>query len=439
MADTDSVSEVSEVSEVAPQQTKEKLFFTAEDRESYVQSAVSSEEMHGNMGPYHFNIYPKNIVSDEEDPRRKDVTEALAAMIHKNPKYRAIRLSFYETLVHKISNHPVSRWQFAQNNIIVLVKGGVAYQYAVGPAYDQDFPFSDLDIEVHINPALDIKTYEAMHNCVSIILTQTMAQYKRMMDSMFGFTSKPIPYQVLDPETVDQFKKDHVAALAKLAETGTKYVSPFEDCVFRNMSSRYSFLLLDSNVHADSVVKVEVPHFHFSEKLPLAKTPFFCSINKSIDFKGGKDMRQGHIDLYRIRFNSLCVMVDDDDVRREVKVPADFIDVSIASKADTDSKDFWATGQYMDVRDPFTNIVLRIPTIPSSIKDLYKMLYIYDCPASKKQARIQKYMRLMEIQNMRNFQQMRPSPNFVQVLCAPPPPQPQPQPPPPPPRPAQQA
>jgi hypothetical protein len=88
---------------------------------------------------------------------------------------------------------------------------------------------------------------------------------------------------------------------------------------------------------------------------------------------------------------------ENGDVVRQERVPADFIDVSIASKNDAELIEFWNKGMCLNVYDRYANVWLVTPDIYSCIADLYKMLHVYECPESKKPKRQQKYTKLMQL------------------------------------------
>jgi hypothetical protein len=370
--------------------------WTPEQRNSFVEFAINSEDNRGQRGPYHFSTFPKVNGNEVEDTRRSLVTEALAKTIYqKNPSYRKISLAFYDTLFHKLSMNPYTG-PYMGNDVILLMKGGNAYAYVTQEQFPAEFPFSDLDIVVYINPYIEKESFDEIEKAVRITVLQTLSQYKRLLDHMF-FVNRQIEGRLLDEETVESFKFDFQEALNSIdMPDGVSVISPFESDEVRNFCSRNSFLI--ANKKENSVVRVEVPHFDRCERIPLRKTPLFCSYNKTIDFVRDNVSLQGHFDLYRIRMNTLFVEKDTEgNVIKEERVPADFIDVSIASKNDAELIDFWNKGRCLSIYDRAANVWLMTPDIQSCISDLYKMLFVYECPEGKKQKRQQKYARLTDI------------------------------------------
>jgi hypothetical protein len=366
--------------------------WTPSDREEFVSLAVNSTESKGNKGPYHYNVYPHAIVNEQDDHRKTLLTEALAKVIFSGkPAYRKISLKFYETLMQKLSTH-FATGPFMNSDICVLIKGGNAYTYIVDPEDLDKFPYSDLDIVISVNPALDDEVFEYISYNIHIIVLQTISQYKRMLDHLL-FINKEIENPILTSQEVADFKKDFNEAVRDIpCGENEEYFSPFESDEIRNTSSRYSFMLAHSKVQDNKIVKIDLPHFDKCERIPMRKTPLFCSYNETISFKRDNADLDGHFDLYRIRFNCLFTEMD-----KNQKLTADFIDVVIGAKDDAELIDFWNKGKYMCVLDKKVGIWLSIPTLETCIEDLNKMLTIYSCPEGKRSKREFKYNLLKQI------------------------------------------
>jgi hypothetical protein len=336
---------------------------------------------------YHFNVMPKITGNDgAENPQRASVTSKLMNVMFGTPEYRILALKMYSDLRIKIANNPVTR--VALDNIATVMKGGTAYTYVVRGCEDM-FPFSDLDIVIYINPNMPPKRYEVLKNALNTIVLQTMSQYKRTLDHML-FLGKPIDSTFMDNAVIRHFKEDFENALGDLDCEEGIFVSPFVDTATRNGVSRNSFIIADSLVKDDSVVRVEVPHFEMCEHIPLRKTPIFCSHNRSINFKRvpGSDDVIGCFDLYRMRFNTMFLKNDRDTTKREYNVvTADFIDISILDQSDAENADFWRHGAMAHVFDRFAGVWIDIPDVDSMIYDLHKMLNVYECPESKREKR----------------------------------------------------
>ena len=409
------------------------------DREDFIKEAVNSTVTRGHRGPYHFSVLPK-CEGTEEDVRRVMLTEALAKTIYKkNPKFRYMSLGFYYFLVDKIRIN-LEIGDLLWHDVMVVIKGANAYAYLTGAAEADtcaadtddegaaeaddgtDFPFSDLDIMIYVNPYMEDSMFSDVKRELRIIATQAISQYKRLLDNMF-FTNGPNKFKesemykeskLFDDELIEQFKKDYNAEVESLCGPGRLVISPFVDDAIRNTCSRYSFLL--TNNFENNVVKVDVPHFDRCENIPLKKTPFFCSYNETIDFKrDGVDLT-GKFDLYRIRFSNLVVEVDDEgNTLKEERVAADFIDVSIASKTDAELLDFWNNARCEQILDKeacdwrvfrgshWETITcwLIMPNVATCINDLYKMLNVYESPECKKAKRVARYEALKKVATAR--------------------------------------
>lgn len=434
--------------------------WTPSMRDAFIKRALTSEDTKGNQGYYWFNSMPKNIKPDEENAKKALVTKALMNTIFVNPKYRIIALRIYDILLNKIWNHPMLRMHY-QKNIIVQLKGGVAGTYLLGKT--SVFPYSDMDIVVFINPHLPKHMFDCIKETMSVVVLQTISQYKRSIDFMF-FSNKErmTPDQIrkqsceqfLPDDLIASFKQDYSEALKAMndlvhEERGTAssgdgdsednskgskgsecsedsgeggsgeggsgdggsedsdgdngyFVSPFESNEIRNESSKNSFMIANSQSQENTVVRVEVPHFEMCERIPLKRTPLFCSYNKAIRFnrlsaESGKFL-VGSFDLFRIRFNNLY-MKEDKEVKKvfHQNITADFIDIVISSQDDAELHDFWRHGATVVVNDPVANMWIAIPDIATMISDLDKMLHLYECPEAKREKRQKRLAALQEI------------------------------------------
>lgn len=374
--------------------------WTPEDRNDFIRTAINSEEQKGHKGPYTFSVFSKNGGGNEnEDFRRSLLTDALAKTIYNTkPSYRKLSLGFYETLYSKLATNIFTAGHM-NSNIVLLLKGGNAYAFVTQELYPEDFPFSDLDIVIYINPYLDQHVFNELEKAVRIIVLQTLSQYKRLLDHML-FLNKPVDGRILSEDVIQEFKNDYTKMLEDITlPDGASFLSPFTSDEIRNYCSKNSFLITKSQAKENSVVRVEVPHYDRCERIPLRRTPFFSSYNQTIDFmRDSTGYSQGHFDLYRIRFNNMYVEKDEEGkIVKEERVPADFIDVSIASKNDAELLDFWNKGRCLYVYDKNANLWIMMPDIQSCIADLHKMLNVYDCPDSKRAKRQQKYNKLLMV------------------------------------------
>lgn len=380
--------------------------WTPDKRNNLITMAVSSSEMKGRVQPYGYKVYPKLNTNVECDDTRQSVTQSLAATIYtKNTSYKYMSLGFYYTLVDKIGVS-TSIGRHLWTDIIVIVKGSNAYSYLTQDF--ANFPFSDLDVAIYINPNLQPTVYNDIKDKLHIIVLQTLSQYKRILDNMFFptgdslyKTSKLFQNQRLfDDATVKSFKNDYKEAL------GEGITSPFEGDDERNKCSKNSFVMKDSLTHEDSIVKIQLPHFEMCEKIPLRRSPFFCSYNETINFKRDGLVMVGSFVLYRMKLNNYSV---------DQFVAADFIDVTISAQDDADQAKFWddsrclnvfdkdacmwdAPGVYTQGRPRQTPHFVVIPDVSTCLKDISNMLDVYTCPEGKREKRIRKQAILSEFQ-----------------------------------------
>ena len=384
--------------------------WTPSMRQGFIKRAMHSDVERGSHGSYWYNVLPKITKPDEESPKKAVATRTLMNTIFGIPDYRIFALKIYDILVNKLLQNPFTRGHF-NKNIVVQMKGGTSYTYAMG-ANDM-FPYSDLDIVVCINPFLSPEFFHNLKETVGTLVLQSMSQYKRSMDFMF-FNGKErlspemlkdmkAKEQFVPDELIHAFMADYRVALTSIEDDEGVFVSPFENVEFRNIASRFSCVILDaeSDTFPDSVVRVEVPHYDGCERIPLRKTPLFCSHNKTIRFNRAANPDDkpivGAFDLFRLRFNNLFIpdpVVNEDGTKgrfRKENVTADFIDISLPDRDDAELIDFWCHGRTCMVKDDATNIWIVIPDLKTMVSDLYKMLFVYECPDSKKDKRLIKY------------------------------------------------
>lgn len=373
-------------------------FWTAQDRDQWIHTAVNSKEFRAHHNGYNYHVIPKNE-HVEDDTRRSLMTHTLASLMYtKNPRYRCLSLGFYDILLSKMVAHPVIS-QYVWKDVVVILKGSNAYALLV-PTRPDVFSFSDLDIMVYINPYMSDDQFDFIAKNMRIIVLQTISQFKKTLDHMF-FLDNPDPNikcMWMDEQTIEAFKKDHIECMREIGA-----VSVFESKNIRNLCSRNSFMLVNSEVYDDKVVKIDVPHYDKCDRIPLRRTPIFTSYNNTIQYN--TDGHQRNIELYRIKCNNLVINPvdkvrvnfaydDEENVKliieqqvSEERIAADFIDITIASKADCELVDFWDHGHFVSIYDNNTGVWLAVPDIKSCVDDLYKMLYMYECPESKREKR----------------------------------------------------
>jgi hypothetical protein len=392
--------------------------WTAQMRDAFIKRALESEFTKGNQGPYYYNVLPKlnNGVQEPQEPtiidlQREKVTETIAKVIYSDPEFKCLSLNIYNLLISKMVSHPLLS-QHIFTNIVVLIKGSNAQMYMA--AYPNDvFAPSDLDISIMISPYLGNDMFCIIRDQIEIIVKQTISQYKRTLDHML-FLNRPIDTAFMAPEQIERFKKALERAFGNIdvcddkndkesENTVVNYVSSTTDDNFRNTCSRNSFLITNRKFQSedgvDEVVKIELPHFDKCERIPLRKTPLFCSFNETLDFnreKDGDTMKRGKFNLYRLRWNHLRVSYDSEkDETFEHRIPADFIDISIPDITDEEFRIFWNYGQVMQVYDRDVNSWLIIPDLKTTIMEHQRILDNYVCQKREKKER--KLAELMRI------------------------------------------
>ena len=403
--------------------------WSSSERDVFIAKAVNSTTRKGYDGSYEYTVLPKIMVHTEnEDDRRSKVTKALMHTIFSKPQYRIIAMKVYEMMWAKIFANPFTR-PHANKNILVVLKGGTSYTFVVSSEDADVFPFSDLDIVVTINPHLPKPLFDNLKAAMNTVVLQTISQYKRLLDHMF-FLKKDIENPILGHKNIEEFMTDFSAALTRLDDENGMYISSCDNMHARNRVSKNSFILADNKAQPDTVVKVEVPHFEGCDRIPLRKTPLFCSHNRSISFDrtpSADTSSVGCFDLYRMRWNVMYRRIDagdnagsdagdnagsdassssggssssgnnDHNMRRSKPyeyITADFADISILAQDDVELKDFWDHGQVMNVMDHALGSWVMIPDIVSMLRDLHKMLHVYECNESKRSRRQEKYDRL---------------------------------------------
>lgn len=394
-------------------------FWTAQDRDSFIASAVNSTNQHGFRDGYSFHVKPVQAAECvPEDNRRTTATKILADTIYTHSPMRALALDCYHSITTKLRESAFTR-PYLGRDIVVLLKGSNAYAFLTKEQHPSDFPFSDLDIAIYINPYLPTDVFNQLHNSCKIATLQSLSQHKRMLDQMFFLDhyQSNIRYSRFAEGDIRAFREAHIRACEAASTPCTTYISPFTTKRARNFCSKNSFMIAPSAVNppGTKVVKIDVPHFEFCERIPLRKTPIFCSYNNSIKFQGEGYTR--NFDLFRMRFNTICtssqaqdrvaVQITPSTTTTTIKldiipqyhykdeyITADFIDVSINHKDDTELINFWNHGRMVGHFDHPSNIWLFVPDFQTCITDIERMLTVYDSPECKKEKRANKLAKL---------------------------------------------
>ena len=398
-----------------------------------------------------FEDKPKNV--DEIDPRRQHMSDAVGRVVfdHRNGERARVSLSFYDEVWNKLAHYGPGR-------VLVRCKGGnaaaIQMGLRIGPqaALDAGFNFSDLDMDILINPALPARDFEEIRANVHRVLRQALATHKRRLDRAFF---KP---RDGDPEMTYMFRQEAPkeafrAAVCESVETLQDAQCCFSSAEARNKCSNISFLITPSNI--DSVaqpgtkrrVKIEQPHLDKAERIPLTYTPFYVSVNDTVC--GVRDNGdQVDLTLFRIKMSQIVNVpgtvrvglqvrgayercgspagtVDEDvesalssssDLEEEEyvvvkintqpydKVSADFIDVCVPNRADAELNSFARRGGFQGFLSQEVRafgFVLILPTLAECKLEYYKLLHVFECPESKRAKRERKYAALVAACNGR--------------------------------------
>jgi hypothetical protein len=368
--------------------------WTPADRNSFIMEAVNEPlRTRGYKGTYQYSVMPKLEGGvDNEDPRRTAVTETLSETLYV-PKNKHIVLNLYYLICQKLMTHQYIGHEF-NRNFVVLLKGSNAHVYLAkmhGLGGAAAFKNADTDIIVVINPYLSPDVFYNIKYQVEIVVKQVLSQYKRSLDHAL-FLDSPFD-SMINQEVAEEFKKEFTMNLTEIEVENAQLKSPFESNVIRNKCSRNSFFITPSQAQENSVVLIEVPHFDKCEKIPLRKTPLFCSFNESIDFKrdGPGGTKIGKFNLYRLKLNVLCECFDSTGkLVKEEKIPSDFVDVSVPDMTDVELHYFWSRGRSMSVYDEDVNMWVAIPDLYTVVMEIKRILTEYESNEAKKAKRMAK-------------------------------------------------
>jgi hypothetical protein len=384
-------------------QTQSIHLWTPEERNDWIDSALSSEEEHGVKKGFHYSLMMKQLdnVLHIDDEKRQFATSSLASALYaKHPLFKRISLCLYKFIMQKIYANSFISLMHKRRNFVMMIKGSNAYKMLLRQKA-QDIAYSDLDIIIFINPNLSDDMFEQIKSSLSVLITQSLSRFKKDLDATFFALEDKLEEGILRKELVDEFTHEYMNLLKNIdfeSEMNGVILSPFENNSVRNLCSKRSFVILESNIKENHVVRVEIPHFNKCEYIPLKKTPFVVSHNKTIKFN--RDIEgtlYGDFELFRIRLNNIfvpnCVESDNGsetsnitdnssevNIKKYKIVPSDFIDISIPSKNDAELIDFWNTGglkRCYEIYDKCSGTNIMIPNVNECIRDLDNMLNKY--------------------------------------------------------------
>lgn len=382
--------------------------WTPEDRNDWIELALNSENERGTKNGFHYSMMLKQMdnSSHPDENKRHFATASLATALYaKHPLFKRLSLCLYKALMQRISDNSFISLMHRKRNFVMMIKGSNAYKMLLRQRA-QDIDYSDLDIIIFINPNLDDQMFEQLRSSISILITQVLSRFKKDLDNTLFQHETKVEETILRKDLMLQFKESYMDILKNEAfkeENQGVILSPFENEHIRNMCSKRSFVILESEAKSDHVVRIEIPHFDKCEYIPLRKTPLVISHNRTIRFdRDVEGTLIGEFELFRIRLNNVFIPdehVDESsdtcsDVQSEKSavssetyhkhtckiIPADFIDINIPSKRDAELLDFWNTGGFKRCYEVFDKCVganIMIPNVNECIRDLDNMLHKY--------------------------------------------------------------
>jgi hypothetical protein len=295
--------------------------WSSNDREEWISNAIQSSDERDIKDGYTYTKMLRNVESlteHIEDGKRGFVTACLAQAIYDNEakELRRMSICFYSALMNKMFSNSYLHLMYRRNNFIILMKGSNAYKLLLRNLPEQkDIEYSDLDIVVYINPNLEDDKFEQLKSSLIIMVSQVMSRYKRDLDAVL-FPAQTHAHthihDIVSQEHIEEFKTSFETLLgtfipgAANAEPGI-FHSPFDqDTQTRFRCSKRSFIIANSSMDDNLVVRVEVPHLDKCDCIPLRKTPLVLSHNMAIRFP--RDIEghyQADFDLLRLRLNVL--------------------------------------------------------------------------------------------------------------------------------------
>lgn len=371
---------------------------TPEELDELVDTATRSVEEKGKIHECYYKLLDKIEGASEVSETRQNITDALGKLIYsENGKYCKMSLQVFQELYKKLS------W-YGPKCVKLFIKG----KNAIALQLD-GFDFSDLDIGIYINPDMSKENFDKIYSEVNVVCGQVIAKHKQNLDRTFFRTREGVP-GLFDNDLKIEFEEKHIEAF-KFVDVTSCFVSSD----IRNFASASSIMLTDSVEYKDRVVRIELPHFKNAERIPLDRTPIFCSVNDTI-CKVFDDGRKCNINLYRIKLGAIVESEssgDSDDCTEDEDTPsivasktsADFVDITIPKQDDSELLDF-AKNFGFERNSPLTSFVLwngwkvTCSSIVECVRDLEKGVSLFDCPQSKKDKKVLLIKQIKEMCNV---------------------------------------
>ena len=357
--------------------------------------------------------------------------------------FQGLTLSFYAMVMERIESTSYLRMCHNNGNLKVILKGSNAQNFllkdmimhkdidlsAFSPS---NLKMSDLDIVVMIRYTLPPDVFAQIQKSMHILLTQCLSLHKKNIDQVF-FMNRPTTEQSVrlhnmcrdklglqNDAMVDYFR----SCYSDMVEKHFDSPSVLTDHTMRNGCSRNSFI-----IHKDEdgdTLKKEIPSFDRCEKLPLKRTPLFCSYNDTPYVKNEHYTR--NFDLYRLKLNQqvrvpvenatprvkvnlnvldieegggVSLALDLHPVMKRMHVSCEFIDVTLLKQDDTELKEMWDMDTFNQVNILHPTMTLPrvfVPTLSSCIRDTENVLRVYESPDWKKNKREDKLRFMRHVQ-----------------------------------------
>ena len=391
--------------------------WTPETLSEYISESQTSSATHGlstNLPQHKFMVKPlmKGFSDPSDDVTRMTEAHANAIYVDDTP-FSILSFDAYQTIVERCFAHYKIGPYMRSNDVKVIVKGSNAHALL----FPKECEYSDLDINIIINPNIEETEFNTLRSLIIVIVSQALSAHKKTLDYML-FLDNPrnVPQKkLMSDDNIKSFKQKHIEQMNLMGAQ-----SPFENNKVRDACSRHSFMILNSKSQEDKVVIMDVPFLPSCNKIVLRRTPITLSLNDTINCVSEKGITSSFT-LIRLKWNNLIHIPRDDvvEVRLEVSssgsgssspsdeqdefvtldmspklkpsyVSADFIDVCIPRREDDVLRDMWENEKTILVKEKNTNYNILIPSLDSMIHDLNNILIKYECPPSKKTKRQEK-------------------------------------------------
>lgn len=410
----------------------QRAHWTPNLRDEWINYSVSSPigTDCDNLDGYMF-LHMEKPSSNMDEYERCDLYRSFAtyclsqAVYESYPIHKRISLCFYETLMSRIDKNSFLALMLKKGHFMVLINGNNAHKMLLTHFPEtQGIDYTDLDITMYINPNLDEDLFEKIKQSLVILTSQVMSRYKKDLDALLFLNGGDSGADecILDKSSAEEFKEYYTSLITSYdeeEEEGYDMLSPFQSDKIRNLCSEKSYMTLDSEIDADYVVCVEVPHLPMCEFIPLQKTPFVLSYNNSIMYDRDVEGKYlAHYNTFKLQLNNMLVpytisetTTDPEIVWEEIAsqdndtdtvytltycktpspkiydhdsrmiVPSNFLIVSIPCQDDAQLLDFWKRRGYnnkcREIYDDSIHYPMLVPNVNECIRELTNTLNVY--------------------------------------------------------------